>query len=118
MMVACKTVKSLHSHPLYSREGTAGPKFHGCGTHLQKTVSCGNPPAAVMGMVMYEYKTVILQLEGMGWLSSKEIPALEATLNAKAKQGWRLRDTILPPGTTGECDKIIIILERETGDRF
>jgi hypothetical protein len=66
---------------------------------------------------MYEYKTVILQLEGMGWLSSKEIPALEATLNAKAHQGWRLKDTILPGGTTGECDKIIIIFERGTPDR-
>ena len=62
--------------------------------------------------IMYEYKTVVLQLEGMGWLSSKEIPALEATLNAKAQQGWRLKDTVLPAGTTGEGDKIILIFER------
>ena len=66
---------------------------------------------------MYEYKTVILQLQGMGWLSSKEIPALEATLNENAKQGWRLKDTILPAGVTGESDQIIVILERGTPDR-
>lgn len=68
---------------------------------------------------MYEYKTVILQMEGMGWLSSKEIPALEATLNAKAQQGWRLKDMVLPPGgTTGECDKLILIFERGTQGRL
>jgi hypothetical protein len=68
-------------------------------------------------MTQYEYKTVILQLEGMGWLSSKEIPHLVPTLNHEGINGWRLKDTILPSGTTGECDKIILIFEREVTPR-
>ncbi|MDD1715688.1 MAG: DUF4177 domain-containing protein [Methanolinea sp.] len=70
-----------------------------------------------MKMANYEYKTVILELEGMGWLSSKEIPNLVPTLNREGKNGWRLKDTILPSGTTGECDKIILIFEREVNTR-
>ena len=64
-------------------------------------------------MVKYEYKTVKLKQKGLGFLKSREVPDLESTLNAEGRDGWRLREVILPSAAVGESDSLILVFERE-----
>ena len=61
----------------------------------------------------YEYKTITLEQKGMGLLTSRKVPDLENVLNREGRDGWRLREVILPSGALGESDRVIVIFERE-----
>ncbi len=63
-------------------------------------------------MTKYEYKTVILKQQGLGF-SSRKIPALESTLNTYGKEGWRLREIVIPSAALADSNKVILIFERE-----
>ena len=63
-------------------------------------------------MKKYEYKTITLDQKGWGLIKSREVPDLEAVLNREARDGWRLKEIILPSAAFGESDRIIVIFER------
>lgn len=63
-------------------------------------------------MTKYEYKTVILKQQGLGF-SSRKIPDLESTLNTYGKEGWRLREIVIPSAALADSNKVILIFERE-----
>ena len=64
-------------------------------------------------MTRYEYKTITLKQEGLGLFRSRTVPELDATLNREGRDGWRLREIILPSGALGESDRAIVVFERE-----
>lgn len=64
-------------------------------------------------MAKYEYKTVTLKQKGLGLFGSREIPELGEVLNREAHDGWMLKETVMPSGSKGESDKIILIFERK-----
>jgi len=64
-------------------------------------------------MKRYEYKTITIKQKRLGLFGWGEIPELENILNREGKDGWRLREVILPSAAFGESHKIIVILERE-----
>lgn len=64
-------------------------------------------------MQKYEYKTTTLAQKGLGLFSSREVPELEGVLNREAHLGWRLCQLMMPSGSRGESDKVILIFERE-----
>lgn len=63
-------------------------------------------------MTKYEYKTITMKQKGFGF-TSREVPELEASLNREGRDGWRLKDIVLPSAAFGESDKVIVIFERE-----
>ncbi len=63
-------------------------------------------------MKKYEYKTVILKQQGLGF-SSRKIPGLESTLNTNGKEGWRLHEIVIPSAALADSNKVILIFERE-----
>lgn len=63
-------------------------------------------------MTKYEYKTIILKQQGLGF-SSRKIPNLESTLNANGKEGWRLHEVVIPSAAFADSSKLILIFERE-----
>ncbi|MGO8930221.1 MAG: DUF4177 domain-containing protein [Limisphaerales bacterium] len=64
-------------------------------------------------MAKYEYKTITLDQKGLGLFTSREVPDLENALNREAREGWRLREVILPSALFGESDRIIVVFERQ-----
>jgi len=63
-------------------------------------------------MTKYEYKTITMKQKGLGF-TSREVPELETSLNKEGRDGWRLKDIVLPSAAFGESDKVIAIFERE-----
>ena len=64
-------------------------------------------------MAKYEYKTTTLEQKGLGLFKSREVPDLENTLNREAREGWRLREIILPSAAYGDSDRVIVVFERQ-----
>jgi hypothetical protein len=64
-------------------------------------------------MTRYEYKTITIKQKGMGCFTSREVPELESVLNREGRDGWRLKDIVLPSAAFGESDKVIAVFERE-----
>ena len=63
-------------------------------------------------MTKYEYKTITLKQTGLG-LMTRKIPDLERTLNTNGREGWRLREIVIPSAAFADSGKVIIIFERE-----
>ena len=64
-------------------------------------------------MTKYEYKTITIDQQGWGMITSRSVPDLESTLNREGRDGWRLRQAFAPSAALGEADKVILIFERE-----
>jgi hypothetical protein len=58
----------------------------------------------------YEYKSVALAFK-LG-LFKQGLPDIEGTLNTEGRDGWRLRQIILPSSSWGASDSVVAILER------
>lgn len=63
-------------------------------------------------MKKYEYKTVELPFKFRFFKSGT--PDVQSLLNAEGKNGWQLKQLVLPASGFGESDSMIVILERET----
>ena len=53
-------------------------------------------------MAKYEYMTVTLAQTGSGLFKSREVPELQNALNRWGREGWRLREIILPSASLGD----------------
>lgn len=62
-------------------------------------------------MRQYEYKTIALNY-GHGILKRKD-PDLDEALNNEAKEGWRVRQIVVPAKELGQSEKFLVLLERE-----
>jgi hypothetical protein len=58
----------------------------------------------------YEYKTVVLAFKA--GLFKQGLPDIEGTLSSEGRDGWRLRQIILPSSSWGSSDSVVAILER------
>ena len=65
-------------------------------------------------MGRFEYKTITIRQKGLGLFRSRKVPELENTLNSEARDGWRLREILVPSGFLGEADNVILVLERKS----
>ncbi|KZN62846.1 hypothetical protein N473_18195 [Pseudoalteromonas luteoviolacea CPMOR-1] len=63
-------------------------------------------------MTKYEYKT--LELPFKFGIFKQGTPDIDEALNAEGKDGWRLKQMVLPASSNmGQSEKMIAILERE-----
>ena len=65
-------------------------------------------------MDRFEYKAITIRQKGLGLLTARKVPELENTLNREARDGWRLRELLVPSGNLGQSDKVILVLERRS----
>lgn len=63
-------------------------------------------------MTVYEYKTLVLQFKA-GFFK-KRLPDIETALNKEGKDGWQLKQIVLPSSTLGTSDSMVVVLERAT----
>jgi hypothetical protein len=61
-------------------------------------------------VIKYEYKSIVLAFKA--GLFKQGLPDIEGTLNTEGKDGWRLRQLILPSSSWGSSDNVVAILER------
>ncbi|MBN4055174.1 DUF4177 domain-containing protein [bacterium AH-315-K03] len=61
-------------------------------------------------MNTYEYKTIDIGFN-LG-LFKKKTSNFENSLNKEGRQGWQLKQVIMPSGTFGESEKMLTIFER------
>ena len=59
----------------------------------------------------YEYKTVELPFKLRFFKSGT--PDVESLLNAEGRQGWQLKQIVIPASGFGESDSMVAILERQ-----
>lgn len=65
-------------------------------------------------MKKYEYKTIELDLKGLGLFGPKKVDGeFESILNSEGQNGWKYVDTLLVTGAYGEASKIKLIFEKE-----
>lgn len=64
-------------------------------------------------MPKYEYKTVVLPFK-MG-LFKQGLPDIASALNAEGREGWQLKQIMLPSSQLGTSDRVVAILERGLG---
>jgi hypothetical protein len=57
-----------------------------------------------------EYKTVVLPFTG--GVFKRGLPDIESALNKEGRDGWQLKETLLPSSSQGTSDYIVAILER------
>ncbi|AOT11243.1 hypothetical protein S4054249_21240 [Pseudoalteromonas luteoviolacea] len=63
-------------------------------------------------MTKYEYKT--LELPFKFGIFKQGTPDIDEALNEEGKNGWRLKQMVLPASSNmGQSEKMIAILERE-----
>ena len=65
-------------------------------------------------MTKYQYKSVVLPFKP--GLFKQGLPDIEGTLNAEGRDGWRLRQVVLPSSSWGSSDNVVAILERPLAD--
>jgi hypothetical protein len=62
-------------------------------------------------VMIYEYKSVVLPFKiGM---FRQGLPDIAAGLNEEGREGWRLRQLVLPSSSWGTSDSVVAVLERE-----
>jgi len=59
----------------------------------------------------YEYKSIVLPFK-VG-LFRQGLPDIEAALNPEGREGWRLKQLVLPSSSWGTSDSMVAILERQ-----
>jgi transcriptional regulator with XRE-family HTH domain len=64
-------------------------------------------------MVRYEYKTLVLPFK-MGFFK-QGLPDIGSALNAEGREGWQLKQIVLPSSQLGTSDNVVAILERVAG---
>jgi len=65
--------------------------------------------------MIFEYKSIVLPFK-VG-VFHQGLPDIEAALNPKGREGWRLKQLILPSSGWGTSDSMVAVLERQrTGD--
>lgn len=85
-----------------------------CGQRIEAQATSGETQSSTeANTAKYEYKTITLAQKGLGFFTSREVPELEAVLNREARLGWRLCQLMMPSGSRGESDKVILVFERE-----
>ena len=62
----------------------------------------------------YEYKSIVLPFK-VG-VFHQGLPDIEAALNPKGREGWRLKQLILPSSSWGTSDSMVAVLERQLSD--
>jgi transcriptional regulator with XRE-family HTH domain len=58
----------------------------------------------------YEYKTLVLPFK-MGFFK-QGLPDIATSLNAEGREGWQLKQIVLPSSQLGTSDNVVAILER------
>ncbi len=61
--------------------------------------------------MIYEYKSIVLPFK-MG-VFHQGLPDIPAALNAEGRDGWQLKQIILPSSGFGTSDSMVAILERQ-----
>ena len=61
-------------------------------------------------MTKYEYKTIVLTFTG--GIFKRGLPDIESALNREGKDGWQLKQIMLPSSAMGTSDYVVAILER------
>ena len=64
-------------------------------------------------MKTYQYKTVELELDGLGLFGPKKTNSFERTLNEMGAQGWRYVDTVRQTGIHGKVFSLQLVFEQE-----
>lgn len=62
----------------------------------------------------YEYKSIVLPFK-LG-LFRQGLPDIESALNPEGREGWRLKQLVLPSSGWGTSDSMVAVLERERPD--
>ena len=62
-------------------------------------------------MDSFEYKTVVLPFKG--GIFRRGLPDIESALNREGKEGWQLKEIVLPSSSLGTSDCVVAILERK-----
>ena len=58
----------------------------------------------------FEYQT--LEMPMSFGISKPHLPDIGRVLNEHGRDGWQLKQLILPSGSTGGTDRVLLILER------
>ena len=66
-------------------------------------------------MPKYEYKTLVLPFK-MG-LFKQGLPDIASALNAEGREGWQLKQIMLPSSQLGTSDSVVAVLERVLGQK-
>ena len=61
-------------------------------------------------MNQFEYKTIVLTFTG--GVFRRGLPDIESALNKEGKDGWQLKQIMLPSSAMGTSDYVVAILER------
>lgn len=61
-------------------------------------------------MSQFEYKTIVLTFTG--GIFKRGLPDIESALNREGREGWQLKEIILPSSSLGTSDCVVAILER------
>ena len=61
-------------------------------------------------MAIYEYKTIVLPFKA-GFFK-QGLPDIESALNKQGKEGWQLKQIVLPSSSLGTSDSMVVVLER------
>jgi hypothetical protein len=60
----------------------------------------------------YEYQT--LEMPFSFGITKPQMPDIAAALNDHGREGWQLKQVILPSAQLGNSDRVVLILERTT----
>jgi len=68
--------------------------------------------STTIGIIMskFEYKTI--ELKFRSGFFRQGLPDIESALNREGKDGWQLKQIILPSSAMGTSDSVVAILER------
>lgn len=61
----------------------------------------------------HEYKSVKVEMKGLGIFKPREITGPDSLLNREAREGGRLPDVVLTAGSFGETTGVLAVFERE-----
>jgi hypothetical protein len=59
----------------------------------------------------YEYKSIVLPFKA--GVFRQGLPDIESALNPEGREGWRLKELVLPSSGWGTSDSMVAILERQ-----
>jgi uncharacterized protein DUF4177 len=58
----------------------------------------------------YEYQT--LELPFAFGIVKAQLPDITGALNEQGREGWQLKQVLVPSGQLGSSDRVVLILER------
>jgi len=61
--------------------------------------------------MIFEYKSIVLPFK-VG-VFRQGLPDIEAALNPQGRDGWRMKQLILPSSSWGTSDTMVAVLERQ-----